>query len=320
MTKQLDSERTRRPLVSVVIPCFNQVRYLRDAIESVVKQSYTRHEIVVVDDGSTDDSARIPLEYSEIKLICQNNRGLSAARNAGLAASVGEYVVFLDADDRLLPEALESAVACIEAQPECAFVYGRYELIGVDGEPLSSSPVRRTIGDYYLDLLRYNYIGMHATVMYRRSLLEAVGGFNTSLRACEDYDLFLRIARLHPIRAHDGVVAQYRQHGANMSRNAGLMLKSSLFVLRSQQKHIRRDKEVLKAYRQGLENWREYYGSRLLKSLGSSAHDRKWKLVIVGVLTLLRYHPSGILIRIYQRLSRATARAKALIDRAASIG
>src|SRR5215210_2105808 len=95
------------PLVSVIIPCYNQAHFLGEAIESVLGQSYPNFEIVVVDDGSPDDTAEVAARYPEVRYICQDNQGLSAARNTGLGQSEGEYVVFLDADDRLLPEALE---------------------------------------------------------------------------------------------------------------------------------------------------------------------------------------------------------------------
>src|ERR687890_856397 len=93
-------------LVSVVIPCYNQAHFLGEAIESVLAQSYPRFEIIVVDDGSTDDTSKVAARHPGGRYVYQNNQGVSAARNSGLARSEGEYVVFLDADDRLLPEAL----------------------------------------------------------------------------------------------------------------------------------------------------------------------------------------------------------------------
>src|ERR671911_2120937 len=113
-------------LVSVVIPCYNQAHFLGEAIESVLAQSYPRFEIIVVDDGSTDDTSKVAARYPGVRYVYQNNQGVSAARNSGLARSEGEYVVFLDADDRLLPEALETGLKCLEARPECAFVSGYF--------------------------------------------------------------------------------------------------------------------------------------------------------------------------------------------------
>src|SRR5215212_1699019 len=123
-------------LVSVVIPCYNQAHFLGEAIESVLAQSYPNFEIVVVDDGSTDDTSEVAAYYPGVRLVRQENKGLSGARNVGLARSEGEYLVFLDADDRLLHEALEAHLEHLKANPECAFVSGHYRFMAVDGSPL----------------------------------------------------------------------------------------------------------------------------------------------------------------------------------------
>src|SRR6185436_125554 len=115
-------------LVSVIIPCYNQGRFLGEAIESVLNQTYRNCEIIVVDDGSMDDTARVAARYPSVNLVRQSNRGFSAARNAGFEQSLGDLLVFLDADDRLLPNAIEDGVECLEHNPQCAFVYGRYRL------------------------------------------------------------------------------------------------------------------------------------------------------------------------------------------------
>src|SRR5215204_1328714 len=120
-------------LVSVVIPCYNQAHFLGEAIESVLAQSYPNFEIIVVDDGSPDNTSEVAASYPRVRLVRQENQGLSAARNSGLARSEGEYVVFLDADDRLLPGALQAGLECFEAHPKCAFVYGRCSRIRRDG-------------------------------------------------------------------------------------------------------------------------------------------------------------------------------------------
>ncbi|HWO47940.1 MAG TPA: glycosyltransferase family A protein, partial [Solirubrobacterales bacterium] len=112
------------PLVSVVIPCWNQAHYLGEAIESALSQSYPSLEVIVVDDGSEDNSAAVAARFPGVRCLRQGNSGVAAARNRGLAEAGGEYAVFLDADDRLLPDALAVGVRELEARPETAFAAG----------------------------------------------------------------------------------------------------------------------------------------------------------------------------------------------------
>jgi glycosyltransferase involved in cell wall biosynthesis len=264
------------PLVSIIIPCYNQAQFLGEAIESVLAQSYSNFEIVVVDDGSSDNTSEVAARYSGVRCIRQDNQGLAATRNAGLGQSNGDYLVFLDADDRLLPQALEAGLASFETHPDCAFVAGHHRLIGIDGSLLEELPPHRVAREHYADLLRRNYIVMHAAVMYRREVFDSVGNFNTSLKACEDYDLYLRIARQWPIYCHAHVVAEYRQHGANMTQNPALMLESALTVLRSQWPAVQGNARFEEAYRAGMRFWQGYYGARL--------GGQKDKLAIVEIL------------------------------------
>jgi glycosyltransferase involved in cell wall biosynthesis len=292
---------TKTPLVSIVIPCYNHARFLAAAITSAIEQSYAPCEILVVDDGSSDDSAQIAGRYSSVKLIRQRNAGLAAARNAGVAACSGSYITFLDADDRLLPDAVAIGVISLNLHRVSAFVFGRYRLIDGRGLPLDASPRLLPYRHQYLDLLRHNYIGLHATVMYRRDVLHDVGGFDESLKACEDYDLFLRITRRFQIHCHDQLVAEYRQHETNMSSNAALMLKSSLRVLRAQRTFLRSD-EAREAYGKGVRNWQDYYGNRLMKNLRLRASERQWKLLFAETCALIRHYPRGIKSKLHDRI------------------
>lgn len=283
-------------VVSVVIPCFNQAHYLGEAIESVIAQSYPKVEVVVVDDGSLDNTAEVAARYAGIKYQRQDNRGLAAARNLGLRRSNGQYVVFLDADDRLRPEAIATNVAALRARPECAFVYGEFRHVGVDGT-VQDEWVRPVVtGDAYAALLRGNHIGMHATVMYRRAVFQTVRAFDESLAACEDYDLFLRIARLFPIYGHDQLVADYRRHGASISADFVKMLRTSLMVLQSQRQYVRDDPERRAAYRHGLRAWRAYYGRRIVAQARADFRQPRGRLTALrALLAVARYAPGELL-------------------------
>lgn len=162
-----------RAAIAVIIPTFNHARFLANAIKSVRAQTRPADEIIVVDDGSTDDPASVITQFPNVRLVRQDNCGPSAARNTGLRNCKTSYVTFLDADDRLLPAALESGLACIAARPECAFVSGGYRYISESGRPLGPDRFKPIEGDAHLALLRANRIIMHGTVLYRSECLAA---------------------------------------------------------------------------------------------------------------------------------------------------
>jgi SAM-dependent methyltransferase len=296
------------PPVSVVITCYNQGRFLGEAIESVLRQTYRRHEVVVIDDGSSDDTADVAARYSEVGLVIEPHRGLAAARNAGIRYSSGDYLVFLDADDRLLPSALEVGVKHLSANPQAAFVSGRHVRIAAGGAILSSPHEPAVHGDHYLALLRGNYIGMHAAVMYRREALEAVEGFDSSLPRCEDYDLFLRLARRFSVSSHDEPVAEYRFHGANMSSDSAAMLGTVLRVLRSEARRAPFDDDRRRAYRAGIAAWQAYYGAELIRDLRARLRDgRELRHALSAALALVRHSPRWLLGRSMRGVRRASA-------------
>lgn len=286
--------------VTVVIPCYNHAHYLGDAIESVLAQTYPHVEIVVVDDGSTDDTREVAARYVGVRYVWQANRGLAAARNTGLRESTSAYLIFLDADDRLLPDAVETNLRHLLARPDCAFVSGHYRYVREDLSLQNEYPQEPVAEDAYLALLQGNYIGMHATVMYRRTALEAVGGFDDALPACEDYDLYLRLARRFPVCRHGKVVAEYRQHGANMSRNAALMLETALRVLRAQRPYVRTNAAYRRAYGSGIRFWQRYYGEMLLAAASREPGAQREARRI-----LLRLAPRTLLAHTYHAALQA---------------
>jgi glycosyltransferase involved in cell wall biosynthesis len=285
------------PLVSVIIPCYGQAAYLEEAIESVLAQTYAQVEVVVVDDGSPDNAARLSGRFPWVRCVRQPNAGLAAARNTGIRESEGELIVFLDSDDRLLPRAIEVGVEELRAHPEAAFAFGRYRRVTGDGRRLENDEQPRPEADPYSVFLRYNYAGMPATGVFRRSALEEAGNFDETLRGAEDYDLNLRLARQFPVRAHADEVVEYRVHGSSMSQDQALMLAMTLQVLRRQRRHARRDPALRSAYREGRRFWRRYYGEPLAAQTRADFVNREWGRGLRGVGALLRYYPRGVFYR-----------------------
>jgi GT2 family glycosyltransferase len=280
--------------VSVVIPCYNHAHFLGGAIESVLSQTYPHFELIVVDDGSQDCTSEVAARYSTVRLIRQRNQGLSAARNTGLRASKGDYLVFLDADDRLLPNALRVGLDSLNAHPECVFVSGHVKLIAYDGSPLRIPQEPCVERDHYLTLLRTNYIWTPGVIIYRRALFNSVGDFNTSLAACEDLEFSLRVARRFPIYCHDQVVLEYRQHDANMSNNSALMLRTHIDVLRSQRKFVKGNEPYEVALKRGIKVARDDYGERLASEVQNHLSERRWGSAAWGMWVLLRYYPQAL--------------------------
>jgi glycosyltransferase involved in cell wall biosynthesis len=288
-----------RATVGVVITTFNHAEFLADAISSALDQTRPPDQIIVVDDGSSDDPAAVVAQFSMVRMIRQENRGLSAARNTGLHNCATSHVVFLDADDRLVPIALEAGLTCAARRPDCAFVYGAHRHISQNGEPRGGDRYYPIIDDAHLALLRENRIGMHATVIYRRDCLTEVGGFDETLRRSEDYDLYLRIVQKYPICSHDAVVAEYRMHGDNMSANAVSQLRATLVVLDRHEARTIVDARVGEALRYGRAAWRDFYASQMLDS--AIASWRMYRTIRAPAKSLLQasqWSPSTVLRRL----------------------
>ncbi|MGA3223604.1 MAG: glycosyltransferase, partial [Acidobacteriaceae bacterium] len=216
--------------VAVVITTYNDTDFLQDALASVALQQTLPNEIFVVDDGSEVSPTPIVADFPKATLIHKPNGGLASARNAGLRVASTQFIIFLDADDRLRPNAIAAGLDCFARSPDSAMVYGGHIRIRADGTQLGDDIYHPASKDPYADLLAGNLIGMHATVLYRRDILLAEGGFDEVLRRCEDYDVYLRLARKYSVASHPDIVAEYRWHGRNMSRDTAGMLRAVLAV------------------------------------------------------------------------------------------
>lgn len=265
---------SEKPIVSVIIPCFNHAHYLPRAIESVLNQTYPNFEIIVIDDGSVDSTKEVCLKYPSVNYFYKENAGLSAARNSGIKYASGDYFVFLDADDWLLKTALESNLNFIVEKNNIAFVSGGHELY-YEPEDKTWLVQKEIDKDTYLKLLEGNFIGMHATVMYQRWVFDNFK-FDTSLPYCEDYDLYLKITKQHPVIHHRGLIAVYRLHDNNMSSNYSKMMKYALLVLSNQEKHLVTSAEK-ESFLRGISFWKTYYTEKTFNNLLINLYLGKFK-------------------------------------------
>ncbi len=292
-------------LISIIIPCYNQARFLGEAIESALRQSYPHFEVIVVDDGSNDHTSEVAAGYPEVVTISQENQGVSAARNSGVRASSGSFLVFLDSDDRLLPLALATGMNHLLEHDDRALVFGRHREIAVDGSLRPTSHPKLVEKDYYRRLLLSNCIFTPSTAMFRRKMFDSVKGFGPLLAGAEDYDLYLRIARVFPIFAYDEIVAEYRRHDGSMSAKSAVMLKGCITVLRTQVPYVRGNPDWEEAYQAGIKNWQRLWGGRLVSQVWARLREGKeWKGSLQDMMVLMRYGPDVFPRQLVRKLSR----------------
>ncbi len=234
------------PQVSIIIPTFNSAHYVVEAVASAMSQTFRDFEVLVIDDGSTDDTASALQDAAQgaahevsgrrngshnLRYIHQANAGVSAARNRGIAEARGRYVAFLDADDTWLDNKLERQLkALADHGGRYRASYTAYVTVSAD---MTSLGVHRPEPDARLAelLTRGNIVGTPSTVVAERSLFPVAGGFDRELSQCADWDMWVRLASLTEFLYVDEPLVRYRQHGGNMSKNVPLLEKDSVRVL-----------------------------------------------------------------------------------------
>jgi glycosyltransferase involved in cell wall biosynthesis len=233
-----------------------------DAIRSALGQDCDRPiEVIVVDDGSTDGTAAVASRFGGVTVISTPNGGQSTARNVGIARATGDYLVFLDHDDILVPGCLRINSGFLDGTPDVGFVAGamrgfrtaaelRQHHAALPDSAIAPTLERRT----YRDLLRGQTFVPPSMCMFRRALVQKVGGFR-QFAGGEDLDLFVRVGREAGIGIHDYPCTFYRRHGTNLSRNVALMLASTLSVLEQQRVEANGDVEDIAAIDEGRDHW-----------------------------------------------------------------
>ncbi|WP_049753626.1 glycosyltransferase [Alkalilimnicola ehrlichii] len=228
------ADASAQPLVSVIMPAFNAASYIEEAIDSVLAQDYPHKELIVIDDGSSDDTvARVQAYGDRVRLLTQANQGSAVARNQGLDAAQGEYIAFLDSDDVWLPGKLTAQVGYLEAHPDVGMIYSDWLPWKRDkqskafpppealapatpdtGVPPEEIPLLTEGSGWLYNRLLFGSLLHTITVMARRELIEQVGRFDPELKRGQDYDYWLRASRHTEIHQLDRVFALYRLHGS----------------------------------------------------------------------------------------------------------
>ncbi|MBD2513924.1 glycosyltransferase [Nostoc sp. FACHB-973] len=237
-----------KPAVSVIIPTYQRGHLVSQAINSVLAQTYKDYEIIVINDGSQDNTQQVLAQFSDrhcITTIHQANQGVSAARNAGIRSARGKYIAFLDDDDLWEPQKLEKQISVLDSNPYLGLIYSDSVSFSAQ-KGLSKRSYNAAFPTPNLQvvftLFRYNYIPM-PTVVVRQDCLEQVGLFDETVIPCEDYDLWLRLIEHFPIYFLNEPLARYRKSSNSLSQNQELFIVS---LLRVKEKVIGRNPEFLK--------------------------------------------------------------------------
>ena len=224
------------PLVSIIIPNYNHAQYVGDAIWSVLTQEYRNFEIIVVDDGSTDNSRDVITQFGDkVQYIHQKNAGLSAARNTGIKASKGALIGVLDADDMYESIFLSTLVVTLQENPDADGVYCGYQFVDHKNNLLPQIEARPVDHDKLYDALLDGNFFVPESIFLRRYVYDNVGLFDETLRACEDWDVWLRVTKKYKIVHSPNILTRHRILPGSMSTDPQRMLTYRLAVLK---KHV----------------------------------------------------------------------------------
>ncbi len=240
--------------VSVVVPAYNRAHFLNTVVDTVLSQTFTDLELIIVDDGSQDDTRLICMQLAErdtrVRYIYQNNKGLPGARNMGIRAARGEFIALLDSDDLWEPTKLEKQWAVVEHNPDIDVIYCDYAKIDEAGQVYHVvHPPDTRLPTMYESLLYYNIVhGSASAVLIRKACFDRVGLFDEALHSLEDWDMWIRLAQFYRFAFVPEVLVYLRQHTGQMQRNVAsmadaylqLMDKVSLSILPKHKDHLAR--------------------------------------------------------------------------------
>lgn len=218
--------------VSVVIPTYNRADLLEKAVASLQSQTYKNLEIIIVDDCSTDHTFEIVQKMDDSRIIYikhEKNKGGSESRNTGIQQGSGEYIAFLDSDDQWLPEKITLQLEVFRENPDAGVVYTGVKV--VESERLIREIVPENRGDILRELIKFNCIDTTSSIMVKKELLTKIGGFDTAIPSCQDWDLYLRLAQITEFDYVKIPLVLFNQHpGERITTNKTARLNGHLYI------------------------------------------------------------------------------------------
>jgi glycosyltransferase involved in cell wall biosynthesis len=241
------------PLISVIIPVYNGEKTIRETIESVLKQTFSDWELIIINDGSQDSTLEIvfSIQDTRLKVFSYPNAGLAASRNRGIAQASGEYISFIDADDLWTTDKLEAQLQVLQANPQAAVAYSWTKCIDEFGQVSRRGTQISVRGDVYKNLLVVNFLENGSNLLIRRQALNEVGSFDESINIVADWDMWLRLAARYHFEAVSSPQILYRVSASSMSANVLRMEAESLQVIERAFTQAPESVEHLKKYSLG---------------------------------------------------------------------
>lgn len=312
------------PVVSVIIPAYNAESFIQETINSVLIQSFSDFELIVIDDGSKDQTIEVlkTIQDARLKVFSYPNGGVAVARNRGIAQATGEFISFLDSDDLWTADKLEKQLEALKEKPGAGVAYSWTQFIDLEGNLLYAQDPVFFEGNVYAQILVGNFTANGSNMLIRRQFVEAIGGFDSKVRPAEDWDYTIRLAAVCPFVLVPQHQILYRQTFQSQSSKIDVMEKSSLAIIDKAYQVVPPELKSLK--NQSLGNTYRYLTKTCLLHTHNDddikyASEKLWKTIrfypkfllnlemqrIIFEVLLARLFSYQVSIRLMQLLSRS---------------
>jgi len=242
------------PLVSIIIPTYNRAGFLKEAIKSVLAQTYKNIEVIVVDDGSTDNTPKLVKQFTDKRIIYlrQENKGASSARNKGIESARGNYIAFLDSDDIWLPQKIEKQLKIFNiSRCNPGLVYTGIQYMDYDGNLKKQKKIIRFRGNILKRLLRKNIPGVGSTMLVKKECFEKCGLFDKRLPSRTDLDMLIRISRYFTVDRVAEILALERIHDKRITADIGSKIKGRELLFKKIEPYLKKHRILLAKYLYG---------------------------------------------------------------------
>jgi glycosyltransferase involved in cell wall biosynthesis len=293
----------KSPTICICIPCYNTQNYILSAVQSCLSQNKPADRIIVVDDGSTDNSLELIKDIPGIQVLKKENGGVSSARNLGLQHSREDYIIFLDSDDILKRTALKTYLSAIEKYNHPDLLYGNNDIIDSEGKLIRKNFIK-TGKVTLLDVL-YGNNPVPSQTVFNRNIIQRLGGFDTSLYHSEDFDLLLKVLNCGTGISISDIVVEYRKHPEQATQIPGRSLQSTLYVI----DRFRESRDLSIDWNPIYRKWKVFHGQYIPIDIIKSIRAGRIKNTFKGIIVYskgLPYTLFGTLKYIKSRTFRRT--------------